>query len=120
MTRPVLEHPLQRQIADALRVELAPPGKVSRDGVVCGPPTRARFYDFSGIVARRDIDAMTLLSYRLLQPIALFSFSQGLISHNLSFYQLLSVAIPLPARLPSPSAVISRISDSITSLVPTH
>jgi hypothetical protein len=28
------EHPLQRQIADALRFELAPPGKVSRDGVV--------------------------------------------------------------------------------------
>ena len=31
---PVPEHPLQRQIADALRLELAPPGKVSRDGVV--------------------------------------------------------------------------------------
>jgi hypothetical protein len=31
---PVSEHPLQRQIADALRLELAPPGKVSRDGVV--------------------------------------------------------------------------------------
>jgi hypothetical protein len=30
----VTEHPLQRQIADALRLELAPPGKVSRDGVV--------------------------------------------------------------------------------------
>jgi hypothetical protein len=30
----VPEHPLQRQIADALRVEIAPPGKVSRDGVV--------------------------------------------------------------------------------------
>jgi hypothetical protein len=30
----VPEHPLQRQIADALRLELAPPGKVSRDGVV--------------------------------------------------------------------------------------
>ena len=28
------EPPLQRQIADALRLELAPPGKVSRDGVV--------------------------------------------------------------------------------------
>jgi hypothetical protein len=28
------EHPLQRQIADALRLEIAPPGKVSRDGVV--------------------------------------------------------------------------------------
>jgi hypothetical protein len=27
-------HPLQRQIADALRLEIAPPGKVSRDGVV--------------------------------------------------------------------------------------
>jgi hypothetical protein len=31
---PVREHPLQRQIADALRLEIAPPGKVSRDGVV--------------------------------------------------------------------------------------
>ena len=28
------EHPLQRQIADALRLEIAPLGKVSRDGVV--------------------------------------------------------------------------------------
>ena len=28
------EHSLQRQIADALRLEIAPPGKVSRDGVV--------------------------------------------------------------------------------------
>ena len=27
------EHPLQRQIADALCLELAPPGKGSRDGV---------------------------------------------------------------------------------------
>ena len=36
MTRrlPVPEHPLQRQIADVLRLEIAPPGKVSRDGVV--------------------------------------------------------------------------------------
>jgi hypothetical protein len=31
---PVPEHPLQKQIADALRLEIAPPGKVSRDGVV--------------------------------------------------------------------------------------
>ena len=31
---PVPEHPLQRRIADALRFELAPPRKVSRDGVV--------------------------------------------------------------------------------------
>jgi hypothetical protein len=30
----VLEHPLQKQIADTLRLEIAPPGKVSRDGVV--------------------------------------------------------------------------------------
>jgi hypothetical protein len=30
----VPEHPLQRQIADALRLEISPPGKVSRDGVV--------------------------------------------------------------------------------------
>jgi hypothetical protein len=26
---PVAEHPLQKQIADALRLEIAPPGKVS-------------------------------------------------------------------------------------------
>ena len=32
--RPPVAHPLQRQIADALRLEIAPPGKVSRDGVV--------------------------------------------------------------------------------------
>jgi hypothetical protein len=31
----VPEHPLQRQNADALRLALAPPGKVSRDGVAC-------------------------------------------------------------------------------------
>jgi hypothetical protein len=30
----VAEHPLQRQIADALRLEIAPPGRVSHDGVV--------------------------------------------------------------------------------------
>ena len=32
--RPLPEHPLQRQIADALRLEIAPPGQLSRDGVV--------------------------------------------------------------------------------------
>jgi hypothetical protein len=31
---PIGEHPLQHQIADALRLEIAPPGKVSHDGVV--------------------------------------------------------------------------------------
>jgi hypothetical protein len=30
----VPEHPLQKQIADVLRIEIAPPGKVSRAGVV--------------------------------------------------------------------------------------
>ena len=30
----VAEHPLQKQIVDTLRLEIAPPGKVSRDGVV--------------------------------------------------------------------------------------
>lgn len=30
----VPEHPLQKQLADILRLELAPPGKVSRHGVV--------------------------------------------------------------------------------------
>jgi hypothetical protein len=28
------EHPLQKQIADVLRIEIAPPGKVSKSGVV--------------------------------------------------------------------------------------
>jgi hypothetical protein len=32
----VAEHPLQRQIADVLPLEIAPPGKVSRGGMVCG------------------------------------------------------------------------------------
>ena len=31
---PIGEHPLQRPIADALRLEVAPPGEVSCDGVV--------------------------------------------------------------------------------------
>lgn len=30
----VLEHPLQKQICDLLKVEIAPPGKVSKRGVV--------------------------------------------------------------------------------------
>lgn len=30
----VAEHPLQKQICDVLRIEIAPPGKVSRHGVV--------------------------------------------------------------------------------------
>ena len=35
LTAPVVrEHPLQKQIADVLRIEIAPPGKVSRHGVV--------------------------------------------------------------------------------------
>ena len=34
MKRHSLEHPLQQQIADALRLEIASPGKGSRDGVV--------------------------------------------------------------------------------------
>lgn len=35
LTAPVIrEHPLQKQIADVLRIEIAPPGKVSRYGVV--------------------------------------------------------------------------------------
>ena len=35
LTTPVVrEHPLQKQIADALRIEIGPPGKVSRAGVV--------------------------------------------------------------------------------------
>jgi hypothetical protein len=35
LTAPVVrEHPLQKQIADVLRLEIAPPGKVSKHGVV--------------------------------------------------------------------------------------
>jgi hypothetical protein len=35
LTRPVVrEHPLQKQICDVLRIEIAPPGKVSAAGVV--------------------------------------------------------------------------------------
>lgn len=35
LTAPVVrEHPLQKQIADMLRIEIAPPGKISRHGVV--------------------------------------------------------------------------------------
>jgi len=35
LTAPVVrEHPLHKQIADVFRLELAPPGRVSRDGVV--------------------------------------------------------------------------------------
>jgi hypothetical protein len=36
----VCEDPLQRQIADALQLEIAPPGKVSRDSVVCNVDSR--------------------------------------------------------------------------------
>ena len=38
------EHPLQRQIADALRLELAPPGKVPRNGVVWWSVEVVHFY----------------------------------------------------------------------------
>ena len=41
--RVVAEHPLQRQIADALRLEIAPPGRVSRDGVVWWSVDHASF-----------------------------------------------------------------------------
>jgi hypothetical protein len=35
LTAPIVrEHPIQKQIADVLRLEIAPPGKVSRHGVV--------------------------------------------------------------------------------------
>jgi hypothetical protein len=35
LTAPIVpEHPRQKQIADVLRIEIAPPGKVSRRGVV--------------------------------------------------------------------------------------
>jgi hypothetical protein len=35
LTAPIVpEHPLQKQIADTLRIEIAPPGKVSKRGVV--------------------------------------------------------------------------------------
>jgi hypothetical protein len=35
LTAPIVrEHPIQKQVADVLRIEIAPPGKVSRHGVV--------------------------------------------------------------------------------------
>ena len=35
LTAPIVrEHPIQKQVADVLRLEIAPPGKVSRFGVV--------------------------------------------------------------------------------------
>jgi hypothetical protein len=44
LTRPVVpEHPLQRQLADILRLEIAPPGKVSRHGVVWWAIDHANF-----------------------------------------------------------------------------
>lgn len=44
LTAPVVrEHPLQKQIADVLRLEIAPPGKVSRDGVVWWAIDHANF-----------------------------------------------------------------------------
>jgi hypothetical protein len=42
---PIGEHPLQRPIADALRLEVAPPGKVSRDGVVWWTVDHAAYAD---------------------------------------------------------------------------
>jgi hypothetical protein len=44
----VPEHPLQKQIADALRLEIAPPGKVSSDGVVGGGKSDALIIDALG------------------------------------------------------------------------
>ena len=41
---PVAEHPLQRQIADALRLEIASSGNVSRDGVVWWSVEVVHFY----------------------------------------------------------------------------
>jgi hypothetical protein len=41
-TQVLAEHPLQRQVADALRLEIAPPGKVSRDGVAWWSVDHAR------------------------------------------------------------------------------
>ena len=35
LTAPIVrEHPIQKQVADVLRIEIAPPGKVSKAGVV--------------------------------------------------------------------------------------
>jgi len=47
LTRPIVrEHPLQKQIADTLKIEIAPAGRVSRDGVVW---FSIDFADFGGV-----------------------------------------------------------------------
>ena len=52
------EHPLQKQIADALRFEIAPAGKVSRDGVVWWSIDHANYgSDVPGIRVGRGLIA---------------------------------------------------------------
>jgi hypothetical protein len=54
----VPEHPLQRQITDVLRIEIAPPGKVSRAGVVWWSIDHANFAgEIPGVRIARGIIA---------------------------------------------------------------
>jgi hypothetical protein len=54
----VLEHPLQRQMCDVLRLEIAPPGRVSADGVVWYAIDHANFAgEVPGIRISRGIVA---------------------------------------------------------------
>lgn len=54
----VAEHPLQKSIADVLRIEVAPPGKVSRAGVVWWSVDHANFAgEVPGIRVGRGIIA---------------------------------------------------------------
>jgi hypothetical protein len=54
----VLEHPLQKQLCDLLRLEIAPPGKVSADGVVWWSIDHANFAgEIPGIRIGRGIIA---------------------------------------------------------------
>jgi hypothetical protein len=54
----VPEHPLQKQIADVLRIELAPAGKVSPDGVVWWSVDHANYAgEVPGIRVNRGIIA---------------------------------------------------------------
>src|SRR6516165_6088239 len=70
----VAEHPLQRQIADALRLEIAPPGKVSGHGVVwwsvdhaayagTAPAARVGRGIVAGICSKRLLMAAITLRY---------------------------------------------------------
>lgn len=58
LTPPVVrEHPLQRQVADVLRMEIAPPGRVSKFGVVWWSVDMANYAGVPGTRVGRGIIA---------------------------------------------------------------